>query len=164
MKVATAICSALIVFSWEKANAEIDFTRDVRPILNDHCTKCHGGIRAKAGLNLINKESVFSASESGLIPIVSGKPEKSELIRRINHTDKEERMPPKNPLKKEQITTLNQWVKEGALWPKHWSFKSLKETTEKKQTIDSIVKENLKASKLHHSPIANKRTDRKSVV
>jgi hypothetical protein len=158
MKVATAICSALIVFSWAKTNADIDFTRDVRPILNAHCTKCHGGIRAKAELNLINKESVFSASESGLIPIVSGNPEKSELIRRISHTDKEKRMPPKNSLKKEQITTLNQWVKEGAKWPKHWSFKSLKETTEKKQTIDSIVKESLKPSKLHHNPIADKRT------
>ncbi len=158
MKVATAICSALIIFSWAKTNAEIDFSRDVRPILNAHCTKCHGGIRAKSGLNLINKESVFSASESGLIPIVSGNLEKSELISRINHTDKEERMPPKNSLKKEQITTLNQWVKEGAKWPKHWSFKSLKETPKKKQTIDSIVEENLKVSKLNRSPIADKRT------
>ncbi|NCG28484.1 MAG: hypothetical protein GWP42_13190 [Verrucomicrobiales bacterium] len=95
MKFATAICSALIIFSWAKTNAEIDFARDVRPILNAHCTKCHGGIRAKSGLNLINKESVFSASESGLIPIVSGDLEKSELIRRIIHADKEERMPPK---------------------------------------------------------------------
>ena len=126
MKAATAICSALILFSWAKTNAEIDFARDVRPILNTHCTKCHGGIRAKAGLNLINKASVFRASESGLIPIVSGNLEKSELIRRIIHTDEEERMPPKNPLKKEQIKTLHQWVKEGAKWPRHWSFNSLK--------------------------------------
>jgi hypothetical protein len=158
MKVATAICSALIIFSWAKTNAEIDFSRDVRPILNAHCTKCHGGIRAKSGLNLINKESVFSASESGLIPVVSGNLGKSELIRRINHTDKEERMPPKNSLKKEQITTLNQWVKEGAKWPKHWSFKSLKETPKKNQTVDGIVEENLKVSKLNRSPIADKRT------
>ena len=158
MKVATAICSALIIFSWAKTNAEIDFNRDVRPILNAHCTKCHGGIRAKSGLNLINKESVFSTSESGLIPVVSRNLEKSELIRRINHTDKEERMPPKNSLKKEQITTLNQWVKEGAKWPKHWSFKSLKETPKKNQTIDGIVEENLKVSKLNRSPIADKRT------
>ena len=139
MKAATAICSALILFSWAKTNAEIDFARDVRPILNAHCTKCHGGIRAKAGLNLINKASVFRASESGLIPIVSGNLEKSELIRRISHTDKEERMPPKTPLKTEQIKTLSQWVKEGAKWPKHWSFKSLKETPEKNQTIDTPV-------------------------
>tara|TARA_B110000116_G_scaffold227181_1_gene207944 strand:+ start:2532 stop:4682 length:2151 start_codon:yes stop_codon:yes gene_type:complete len=158
MKVATAICSALIIFSWAKTNAEIDFNRDVRPILNAHCTKCHGGIRAKSGLNLINKESVFSVSESGLIPVVSRNLEKSELIRRINHTDKEERMPPKNSLKKEQITTLNQWVKEGAKWPKHWSFKSLKETPKKNQTIDGIVEENLKVSKLNRSPIADKKT------
>jgi len=158
MKVATAICSALIIFSWAKTNAEIDFSRDVRPILNAHCTKCHGGIRAKSGLNLINKESVFSTSESGLIPVVSGNLGKSELIRRINHTDKEERMPPKNSLKKEQITTLNQWVKEGAKWPKHWSFKSLKETPKKNQTVDGIVEENLKVSKLNRSPIADKRT------
>ena len=158
MKVSTAICSVLIIFPWAKTNAEINFTRDVRPILNTHCTKCHGGIRAKSGLNLINKESVFSASESGLIPIVSGNLEKSELIRRISHTDKEERMPPKTPLKTEQIKTLSQWVKEGAKWPKHWAFKSLKETPEKNQTIDSIVEENLKFSRLNRSPIADKRT------
>ena len=158
MKAATAICSALILFSWAKTNAEIDFARDVRPILNTHCTKCHGGIRAKAGLNLINKASVFRASESGLIPIVSGNLEKSELIRRIIHTDEEERMPPKNPLKKEQIKTLHQWVKEGAKWPKHWSFNSLKETQKSNQTIDSIVEENLKNSGLMRSPTAGKRT------
>ena len=158
MKFATAICSALIIFSWEKTNAEIDFARDVRPILNAHCTKCHGGIRAKSGLNLINKESVFSASESGLIPIVSGDLEKSELIKRIIHADKEERMPPKTSLKKEQIKTLNQWVKEGAKWPKHWSFKSLKETPKSNQTIDSIVEKNLRISGLVRSPIADKRT------
>ena len=158
MKFATAICSALIIFSWAKTNAEIDFARDVRPILNAHCTKCHGGIRAKSGLNLINKESVFSASESGLIPIVSGDLEKSELIRRIIHADKEERMPPKTSLKKEQIKTLNQWVKEGAKWPKHWSFKSLKETPKSNQTIDSIVEKNLRISGLVRSPIADKRT------
>ena len=158
MKVSTTICSALIIFPWAKTNAEINFTRDVRPILNTHCTKCHGRIRAKAGLNLINKESVFSASESGLIPIVSGNLEKSELIRRISHTDKEERMPPKTPLKTEQIKTLSQWVKEGAKWPKHWAFKSLKETPKKNQTIDSIVKENLKFSRLNRSPIADNRT------
>lgn len=158
MKFATAICSALIIFSWAKTNAEIDFARDVRPILNAHCTKCHGGIRAKSGLNLINKESVFSASESGLIPIVSGDLEKSELIKRIIHADKEERMPPKTSLKKEQIKTLNQWVKEGAKWPKHWSFKSLKETPKSNQTIDSIVEKNLRISGLVRSPIADKRT------
>ena len=67
-------------------------------------------------------------------------------------------MPPKNPLKKEQIKTLHQWVKEGAKWPKHWSFNSLKETQKSNQTIDSIVEENLKNSGLMRSPTAGKRT------
>ncbi|MEE2808019.1 MAG: PSD1 and planctomycete cytochrome C domain-containing protein [Verrucomicrobiota bacterium] len=158
MKVATAICSALIIFSCAKTNAAIDFARDVRPILNEHCTKCHGGIRAKSGLNLISKDSVFSGTESGLIPVVSGNLERSELIRRINLTDEEERMPPKKPLNKKQIDTLNQWVKEGANWPTHWSFSSLKKEPETNQTIDSIIKAKLKDSGLTISPIADKRT------
>ncbi len=158
MKVATAICFALIVFPCAKTNAGVDFARDVRPILNEHCTKCHGGIRAKSGLNLINKESVFKAAESGLIPVVSGNLERSELIRRINIADEEERMPPKKPLNKEQIETLNQWVVEGANWPTHWSFSSIKKKPETNQTIDSIIKTNLKDSGLSISPVANKGT------
>jgi hypothetical protein len=158
MKVATAICSALIVFPCTKTNAEVDFSRDVRPILNEHCTKCHGGIRAKSGLNLINKESVFGAAESGLIPVLPGNLERSELIRRINITDEEERMPPKKSLNKKQIETLNQWVAGGADWPTHWSFSSIKKKPETNQTIDSIIKSNLKNSGLSISPVADKGT------
>src|SRR6516164_440855 len=77
--------------------AEVDFTRDVRPILSRHCFKCHGpdDKARKAKLRLdVRAEAVRKA-------IVPGKPDDSELVRRIFAADDSEVMPPpatKNPL------------------------------------------------------------------
>src|SRR5437763_866616 len=73
----------------------IDFNRDIQPILADNCYACHGpdAKARKAKLRLDIREGVFGEAGSGLIPVVPGKPEESELIARIFSTDPEEMMP-----------------------------------------------------------------------
>ena len=86
-----ALCAPLAA-----AAAEVDFAREIRPLLSENCFACHGpdSNKRKAGLRLDQKESAFSKSESGEIAIVPGDLEKSELLRRITSTDSDEVMPP----------------------------------------------------------------------
>jgi hypothetical protein len=75
----------------------IDFNRDVRPILSENCFFCHGPDKdkRKAGLRLDTKEGLFTAIKKRH-PAVAGKPEESEIYKRIVATDDEERMPDPN--------------------------------------------------------------------
>ncbi len=106
--------------------APIDFARDVRPILNEHCVSCHGGVKQAGDLSFGYKEHVFGPRESGGPIVVPGDPDASELIRRITTDDETERMPPvdEHPegLTAEETQTLVQWVRQGAAWGEHWSF------------------------------------------
>jgi Protein of unknown function (DUF1553)/Protein of unknown function (DUF1549)/Planctomycete cytochrome C/Concanavalin A-like lectin/glucanases superfamily len=108
--------------------AEIDFSRDILPILSDTCFKCHGPDQKarKAGLRLDTKEGAFRTHKKTLV-IVPGKSTQSELIRRITATDLDEVMPPPDSQRKlstRQIDLLKRWVDEGAKWGQHWAFVS----------------------------------------
>jgi len=112
--------------------APVDFAKEIRPLFSDNCFACHGpdSNKRKAGLRLDQKESAFGKAESGEIAIVPGDLEKSELLRRVTSTDKDEVMPPPKEhktLKPEQIETLRRWIKEGANWTGHWAFQPVKE-------------------------------------
>src|SRR5215469_11151248 len=92
-----AVLAALALASPAPA-AEPDFNRDVRPILAARCFKCHGPDEKarKADLRLDVPDAAVKAGA-----ITPGKPDKSELVRRIMTTDVAEVMPPpgvKNPL------------------------------------------------------------------
>jgi hypothetical protein len=105
---------------------EIDFARDIRPILIEHCYTCHGpdaGLR-QAGLRLDLRSGATSRLESGRRAVVPGRPAESELWRRITHADPAERMPPPEgkPLSDQQRERLKKWIQAGAPWPDHWSF------------------------------------------
>ncbi|MDB4744043.1 hypothetical protein OAF98_06105, partial [Planctomicrobium sp.] len=94
-------------------NHEIDFGRDVRPILSNHCFQCHGSDEAtrEADLRLDDRDV---AVELGAI--TPGKPDASELLNRIISHDDLEVMPPaeaNKPLTQKQIETLKQWIAEG---------------------------------------------------
>ncbi|MCP4849030.1 MAG: DUF1549 domain-containing protein [Verrucomicrobiaceae bacterium] len=152
MKTLTVI--ALLATGSVTTNAEVDFVKDVQPLLTAHCMKCHGGVRAKSGLSFSRKESAFSPAKSGLQAILPGKPDASELIARITSHDDDERMPPEEPLTGQQITTLNKWIEEGANWPAHWAFEPPENT--EGSTIDSLVKSSLAKAGLQPSPKAAK--------
>src|SRR3954454_7501108 len=93
-----AICVAVALAVVAPASAEqpIDFNRDIRPILSNKCFACHGPDDGKreAGLRLDDSKIATAALESGAVAIVPGKPDASELVRRITVADKDERMPP----------------------------------------------------------------------
>lgn len=81
----------------DKPSADkISFDRDVRPILSNHCWKCHGpdAKERKAGLRLDQLDSVTKPAESGKTAVVPNKPADSELVRRILSSDSDEQMPP----------------------------------------------------------------------
>lgn len=101
----------------------VDFNRDVRPILNEKCMGCHGGVKHAGGISVQYREDILGKGESGEPCVVPGKPERSELIRRILTDDHDDRMPKEKPaLTKAETDILTRWVKEGAKWDDHWSF------------------------------------------
>ncbi len=104
----------------------LPFNRDIRPILSDNCFHCHGPDKAQrqADLRLDLKEDVF-ADRDGMKILVPGKPDKSELYRRITSSDESERMPPSDSGRKltaMQVELLRRWISEGANWQPHWSL------------------------------------------
>src|SRR5262245_17729461 len=110
------------------AGPAIDFNRDVRPILTDKCFACHGPDEKHRQAKLrLDVEKDAKATRDGFPAIVPGKPDESELVRRITSDDADERMPPKKankPLKPAEIETLKRWVAEGAKWSAHWAYVS----------------------------------------
>jgi hypothetical protein len=107
--------------------ADVDFQREVRPILADHCLVCHGmdaGTR-KSGLRLDQRAAALIGGKSGTAAIVPGHPEQSELFQRISSRDPRQVMPPpkqKNPLSEKEINTLKKWIAGGAGYETHWAF------------------------------------------
>ncbi len=115
----------------EASAAPVDFSRDVLPILSDHCFHCHGPSETgrKAGLRLDLREAAIKPSKNGRAALVPGKPEASELIHRLDLADPDEVMPPPEthkPLSSTQKDTLKRWVAEGAPWGKHWAFEPVR--------------------------------------
>ncbi|OYV78415.1 MAG: hypothetical protein B7Z73_19835, partial [Planctomycetia bacterium 21-64-5] len=125
-----SFCLALplvIVTPHAGAAPPADFQRDVEPIFAEHCAQCHGVDVAerKSGLRLDVRESALKGGESGTPAVVPGRPEQSELVRRISSTDADEVMPPPDhnkPLSAKEIETLKQWVLDGAKYESHWAF------------------------------------------
>ncbi len=106
--------------------APVDFNRQIRPILSANCFACHGPDNAerKADLRLDTKEGAF-ADLGDHFALVAGKPDESELVRRISSADPDDAMPPADSAKKltpEQIELVRRWVAEGARWQEHWAY------------------------------------------
>src|SRR6185295_19853352 len=88
-------CTLLILLSGnaavgaQKEAPKIDFNRDIRPILSDHCYACHGPDegKRKAGLRLDRQESALITLKSGDRAIVPGDLEKSTIVNRIRSED-----------------------------------------------------------------------------
>jgi hypothetical protein len=105
----------------------LDYARDVRPVLAKSCFKCHGPDKAarKGKLRLDVRAEALKGGSSGDPAFVPGKPDESELVRRIESADETEVMPPpaaKMPLPPEHKELLKRWVREGAVYKDHWAF------------------------------------------
>jgi cytochrome c553 len=162
------ICLALTL-DWVlaiPAIGQIDFNRQVRPILANHCLQCHGpdSNNRQADLRL---DTQADATQSA---IVAGKPHESPLIHRIESTDPDEVMPPGHlgkPLSADQITILKDWIAQGAKYSEHWAFEPIGDSTkllqqvtddsnQKELPIDRFIKQSLDKAGLKLSPELSK--------
>ncbi|MCW3118095.1 MAG: hypothetical protein JWM28_2177 [Chitinophagaceae bacterium] len=142
----------------------IDFSTEVKPILNKKCITCHGGVKKQAGFSVLFREDMFAPTKSGKLAVIPGDPDGSEMIRRITLTDPEERMPFKHPpLSKGEIDILRTWIKQGAKWGDHWAYIPVKEVEipevkDKwvKNDVDKFILEKIEKENLKPSPQADK--------
>jgi mono/diheme cytochrome c family protein len=108
------------------AGEEVDFNRDIRPILSENCFRCHGPDSATREADLrLDREEAALEDRGGYAAIVPGDPDASEFLRRIMSTDAGEQMPPPDSDKKlepAQIELLTRWIKQGAKWSPAWSY------------------------------------------
>lgn len=102
---------------------KVDFSTQVKPILNKRCISCHGGVKQNGGFSVLFREEALDTTESGKYAIVPGDPDHSEMIRRILASDPEVRMPYKEePLSKDEVGILTRWIEQGAEWGEHWAY------------------------------------------
>ncbi|GAB3941622.1 hypothetical protein GCM10028805_05060 [Spirosoma harenae] len=113
----------------EELPDKISYNFDIRPILSDKCSACHGpdANKREAGLRLDDPESAFKALKEhpGAHALVAGKPELSEVFLRISTEDTSMLMPPVNSglkLNEREIKLIEKWIKQGAKYEKHWAF------------------------------------------
>jgi len=172
-----AIC--LSFFSWpadvgravEIAGGKVDYVRDIRPILSDNCYACHGPAakHREGDLQLDQQDSVLGEAASGEHAIVPGKPDESELLRRIVTDDEDELMPPADSGKSltvEQKSLVRQWIEQGAEWQEHWSFVTptrpalpeVKNNAWVGNAIDAFVLARLEKESLQPTSAADKET------
>jgi hypothetical protein len=160
-----SLCSAAL----RAAEPTIDFDRQIRPILSQHCFHCHGPDRKhrEGGLRFDDLGSATSELESGETAVVPGKPEASALIARIFSTDKDEIMPPpkaNRDLKESQKNLLRRWIAEGAKFEKHWAFRPPRRAELPKviradwprNPLDHFVLARLERKKMSPAPDASK--------
>lgn len=122
-----AACGLLAagIFASGQAPKKIDFNRDIRPILSK-CMTCHGPDSGEgaAGLRLDSFAAATKKLASGEAAIVPGKPNESELIRRVR-SEGDDIMPPQSShkmLSGEEMDLLEEWVRQGAEYKEHWAF------------------------------------------
>jgi hypothetical protein len=104
----------------------IEFNRDVRPVLADHCFPCHGPDQSKrkADLRLDMPDGLTVPGSEGAV-LVPGDPGASLLIQRVLTSDPDLVMPPpeaEHALTDQEKERLSEWVRSGAVWDRHWSF------------------------------------------
>ena len=153
------------------------FETNVRPVLVEHCQKCHGSKKQWAGLRLDSREALLRGGDSGAA-IVPGKPDESLLIRAVRHDDEKLKMPEDGKLSDRQITDLVRWVEMGAPFPdapknagrsrnpNHWAFQPLsdsivpavKNSAWSESAVDRFVLARLEAEGLTPAARADKRT------
>ncbi len=119
---AIAVIVLAVGLSSASAAEPIEYNRDIRPILAEHCFACHGADSAsrKADLRLDQRAAAIDMGA-----VEPGEPDDSELIARIVSDDADLLMPPpetKKPLSPQQIALLRNWVEQGAEYQLHWSF------------------------------------------
>jgi hypothetical protein len=148
-------------------SGRVQFNRDIRPILSDHCFSCHGpdAQKMKGGLRLDVREAALGPAKSGKKAILPRDAAGSELVHRLLTDDVDELMPPPEahkPLKPEQKALLQRWIAEGAEYQGHWAYQpivrpSVPPGAEGEGGIDRWVRTHLDSVGLKPAPEADRR-------
>jgi hypothetical protein len=111
---------ALLVVVSQASAADVDFVKDIKPILEKSCLKCHGPEKPKGALRLDTHEGLIKGAKSGEV-IVPGNAEESRLYEVVTLSkDDADRMPNEGePLAKEQTDLIRDWINQGAKWPEN---------------------------------------------
>ena len=185
LKIIAVLVFGMLAFSiWNACNShfnaagngalpdKISYNFHVRPILSDKCFKCHGPDKnqLKAGLRLDNAESAYAPLKEtkGAFAIVPGKPEASELMKRISSQDPDYQMPTPDShlgvMTEQEVAIFEKWIKQGAVYEKHWALMApvkadLPEVDDKKwvkNEIDYFVQAKMTEKGLEHNEEAGK--------
>ena len=116
------------------AAADVDYGRDVKPLLKEHCYACHGALKQEAGLRLDTADALRKGGESGPAAAPGTGAAQSVILRRLTSPDPAVRMPQEGkPLDGRQIDLIRTWIEQGAAGPpneqpepdprEHWSFR-----------------------------------------
>jgi hypothetical protein len=155
-----------------KTPRTIDYNKDIRPILSEHCWKCHGpdeAINAKTGGVRLDSFAGATKVVDGMAPISPGKASESLVYQRITEKVAAMRMPPADSgvaqLTPEQIETLKLWIDQGAEYRAHWAFvppmvsafPEVKNEKWVRNPVDRYILSGLEQSKLAPEPEANSR-------
>ena len=159
----------LVCLTGTSRGAEIDFNRDVRPILSDHCFQCHGpDAQQRASEFRLDTKSGAFMDLGDQRAIVPGDAKSSQLLQRIISDDPDAHMPPAEfgrQLSADQVEVLRKWINEGAAWQQHWSFiaptlpvvPTVSSPSWCTNAIDHFVLAKLDQHGLQPSPRANRR-------
>src|SRR5262245_42096968 len=146
----------------------VDFGRQIRPPLSDHCFKCHGpdANAREAELRLDLREGALRSEKPVIVP---GKSDQSELWRRVSSSDPDTVMPPPasgRKLSAEQKELIRRWIEGGATWEQHWAFRApvrpdlppVKYSDWPASAMDQFILARLEAERLAPSPAATRET------
>src|SRR5262245_56369703 len=164
------------------------FEEKVRPLLAANCFECHGPKKQESGLRLDSRAAVIEGGDSGEKTVVPGDPERSLLVKAINHVG-DYHMPAKRKLADDEFADLTEWVKTGVPWPavitpttehkqsptelasfhrqSHWAYQTvqrpplppiLNSEFTIQNSVDAFVVNKLRAAGLTPSPPADRRT------
>lgn len=160
------------------------FEQKVRPVLAEHCWKCHGAAKQESELRLDSSAAMNRGGASGEKLLAAGDPKQSYLLKVVRH-EVDVKMPPETKLSDDQIASLSDWISQGAFWPKssatpsntltvldrvevhrreHWAYQPVTKPsaplTRSRLTtpLDAFVVAKLEAKGLTPSPEADRRT------
>ena len=133
-------------------SGEVDYLKDIKPVLKSRCFACHGALKQKSGLRLDTVAAMRKGGEEGSAIA----PDSNLLLKRVVNTDEHERMPPEGaPLSAEQIAKLKEWIAGGCKGPAdeqpepdprlHWAYQSPKRAN---GDIDTLMAARLSSKNL----------------
>jgi hypothetical protein len=167
--------AALLLLLPAVAPGDVDFDRDLAPVLAERCLKCHGEDRQRAGLRLDSAAGALRGADNGEVPVVVPfDPDASRLLEVLVSDDEDERMPPKGPrLTDEEVERFRRWIAAGAPAPGgleapfelHWAYAPPRRpevpTTDSawvRNEVDAFVLERLTEVGLEPAPEADRAT------